>query len=375
MPPTRFQIAHRLTRRLRILSPLLKDQPERCYILEILLRKRPEIRAVRCVPGIGSVAIHYDPARLPEERLIAVLDAVIGNIATRPAKPSAPPVENDRPPPGVLGGGGGDDLRLLRPADRDEPQARSSHQDRQPQLRRGQRQRHRRPGARGGLGPDRPPRLHPAPHGHPHPAPPAGGAGAGAARPGQASPATGRGPGDPGGGAGHGDAPLAAAAADRIRPHHRGAGRSRRGGLPKGPAARPATRRQHGLADRPGRGCGLPLQPAGALPARPPCLFRGRRQHPRLRPARALLGGAGQGARRGGDPQAHRAATRDRHPDSRRPGGGHRHRRGGGRRLPAGAPRRAHPERWAGPGGALQRQRGDDDRRVAAGGQGAGGRR
>ncbi len=36
------------------------------------------------MPGIGSVTVHFDPATLPEERLLATLDAVIGNIAAAP---------------------------------------------------------------------------------------------------------------------------------------------------------------------------------------------------------------------------------------------------------------------------------------------------
>src|SRR5574340_1377284 len=85
----RFSVAHRLTRRLRIVSPLLAKNPERCYILEILLRKRPEIKEVRSVPAIGSVTLHYDSARLPEANLLTIVDAVIGNISARPA--AAPP--------------------------------------------------------------------------------------------------------------------------------------------------------------------------------------------------------------------------------------------------------------------------------------------
>ncbi len=87
--PARFTVAHRLSRRLRIVSPLLAKNPERCYILEILLRKRPEIREVRSTPALGSVTLHYDCARLPEAKLLAVLDALIGNIAVKPA--AAPP--------------------------------------------------------------------------------------------------------------------------------------------------------------------------------------------------------------------------------------------------------------------------------------------
>ncbi len=79
----RFAVAHRLTRRLRIVSGLLAKNPERCYLLEILLRKRPEIREVRSVPEIGSLTVHYDPARLPEARLLVTLDALLRNISTR----------------------------------------------------------------------------------------------------------------------------------------------------------------------------------------------------------------------------------------------------------------------------------------------------
>jgi Cu+-exporting ATPase len=94
--PQHFRIVHRLSRRLRLLSPSLMKQPERCYILEILLRKHPAVTGVRAVPDIGSVVVHFDPATLPEVRLLATLDAVIGNIASAPPPktpepPSAPP--------------------------------------------------------------------------------------------------------------------------------------------------------------------------------------------------------------------------------------------------------------------------------------------
>ncbi len=85
-----FRIVHRLSRRIRLVAPALVRQPERCYILEILLRKHAAIKDVRSVPGIGSVTVHYDPAQAAEERLLAVLDAVIGNIAVAPATAPEP---------------------------------------------------------------------------------------------------------------------------------------------------------------------------------------------------------------------------------------------------------------------------------------------
>jgi hypothetical protein len=66
---------------------------ERCYILEILLRKRPRNQRRARRAGIGSLAMHYDPRRLPEERLLAGVDAVIGNLmaACPPARAARRP--------------------------------------------------------------------------------------------------------------------------------------------------------------------------------------------------------------------------------------------------------------------------------------------
>ena len=89
MTPKHFLIAHRLRRRLRVLAPALEKEQERCYILEILLRKHPAIKEVRIVADIGSLVVEYDPAALPEERLLATLDAVLGNLI---AAPKAAPV-------------------------------------------------------------------------------------------------------------------------------------------------------------------------------------------------------------------------------------------------------------------------------------------
>ncbi|MEY2631845.1 MAG: hypothetical protein RIR00_499 [Pseudomonadota bacterium] len=79
-----FRLVHRLQRRLRILAPGLLRQPERGYILEILLRKHPGVRDVGLVPEIGSLTLRYDPAQLPEARLLATLDAVLGQLVSAP---------------------------------------------------------------------------------------------------------------------------------------------------------------------------------------------------------------------------------------------------------------------------------------------------
>jgi Cu+-exporting ATPase len=82
-----FRIAHRLKRRLRIVAPALVKNAERCYLLEILLRKQPAVADVRIVPEIGSAVIAFDPAQLPEDRLLAILDNVLGHLAAAPPAP------------------------------------------------------------------------------------------------------------------------------------------------------------------------------------------------------------------------------------------------------------------------------------------------
>jgi Cu+-exporting ATPase len=83
--PKNFQLVHQLKRRIRILSPVLKNDQERSYILEILLKKRPEIKKIRSAYTLGSVVIEFDPASLPKKNLLILLDAVLGNIARKQA--------------------------------------------------------------------------------------------------------------------------------------------------------------------------------------------------------------------------------------------------------------------------------------------------
>jgi len=83
--PKNFQLVHQLTRRIRIMSPVLKNDQERGYIFEILLKKRPEIKKIRTVNALGSVVIEFDSTRLPKKNLLILLDAVLGNIARKQA--------------------------------------------------------------------------------------------------------------------------------------------------------------------------------------------------------------------------------------------------------------------------------------------------
>ncbi|MGZ4992359.1 MAG: HMA2 domain-containing protein, partial [Methylobacter sp.] len=71
--PKNFQLVHQLTRRIRIISPILKNDQERSYIFEILLKKRPEIKRIRSVHTLGSVVIQFDHIRLPKQNLLIML--------------------------------------------------------------------------------------------------------------------------------------------------------------------------------------------------------------------------------------------------------------------------------------------------------------
>ena len=96
----RYRVVHRLPRRIRLIAPPLARNEEKCYLLEILLRKHAAITDMRVVAEIGSVTIHYDPAVLPEHRLLAVVDAIIGNLAAAPSKGAvlqAPTFSDDVP--------------------------------------------------------------------------------------------------------------------------------------------------------------------------------------------------------------------------------------------------------------------------------------
>ena len=81
--PTHYKLVHQLTRRVRIISPVLKNDTERGTIFEIILKKRPEIKKVRSVVALGCVIIDFDPVGLPKQNLFILLDAVLGNIGQR----------------------------------------------------------------------------------------------------------------------------------------------------------------------------------------------------------------------------------------------------------------------------------------------------
>lgn len=78
-----FELAHELKNRIRILVPILEKDPDRTYIFEIILKKRPEIKAIKSVPEIGSVTLYFDYQALPKQNLLILLDTVLGNIGKK----------------------------------------------------------------------------------------------------------------------------------------------------------------------------------------------------------------------------------------------------------------------------------------------------
>jgi len=74
------QVAHQTQRRVRIIAPSLRKAAERSYLYEILLRKHSAIRHVKLTAELGSVVVWFDPRSLPKPKLLALLDAVLGNL-------------------------------------------------------------------------------------------------------------------------------------------------------------------------------------------------------------------------------------------------------------------------------------------------------
>ena len=70
-------VVHALNRRLRVKVPAIRKDPQKAYILEILLRKRQGIKEVRSIPHIAGVVIFFDPLELALNDLLLFLDSVV----------------------------------------------------------------------------------------------------------------------------------------------------------------------------------------------------------------------------------------------------------------------------------------------------------
>ncbi|MCX8049531.1 MAG: heavy metal translocating P-type ATPase [Methylohalobius sp.] len=81
MNQAQFTLAHRLPRRIRIVSPVLKGDAEKTYLFSILLTKRSGIRQTRATPELGSVVIWFEPRELPLPGLLRICEALLENLA------------------------------------------------------------------------------------------------------------------------------------------------------------------------------------------------------------------------------------------------------------------------------------------------------
>ena len=97
-----IQVVHALRRRVRVVIPALKGDDERLCLLEILLRKHVAIREVRLAPGIGSVAVHFDPAVMKGEAVLRLLDTLAGNLGRAPRRVAEAAPANDEAPVGEV---------------------------------------------------------------------------------------------------------------------------------------------------------------------------------------------------------------------------------------------------------------------------------
>jgi len=78
-----FEVVHQTNNQVRIKASCLYQDPERAYILEILLLNREAIEIVQSVPEMASVAVQFDPLILPRENLLILLDAILTNIGSK----------------------------------------------------------------------------------------------------------------------------------------------------------------------------------------------------------------------------------------------------------------------------------------------------
>jgi len=78
-----FIIANKLKKRIRIIAPNLRKDPERIHILAILLNKREGIERVKVTARLGSITIYFDPDLLPVDNLCILLDSVIHNLGIK----------------------------------------------------------------------------------------------------------------------------------------------------------------------------------------------------------------------------------------------------------------------------------------------------
>lgn len=78
-----FNLIRTWENRIKVKSSVLRGEPERAYIFQILLNKRSEISEMLITVESGEIDIKFDAEKLPKESLLTVLDAILGNVAKK----------------------------------------------------------------------------------------------------------------------------------------------------------------------------------------------------------------------------------------------------------------------------------------------------
>lgn len=84
-----FRVVEEWEKRVEIITPVLKDDAERAYIFQILLKKRQEIRQIQVVIETGLMIVDFDPDGLAKKNLFLAIDTILGNIEKKPRKKRA----------------------------------------------------------------------------------------------------------------------------------------------------------------------------------------------------------------------------------------------------------------------------------------------
>lgn len=94
-----MRVVHHLKECVSVTSPVILNDTERAYIVEILLKKHRAVQDVKTVPETGSITINFEPALLTGDKLLIMLDAILGNLGQykRPTIAMLEQVEADLP--------------------------------------------------------------------------------------------------------------------------------------------------------------------------------------------------------------------------------------------------------------------------------------
>ncbi|WP_031433413.1 heavy-metal-associated domain-containing protein [Methylomarinum vadi] len=78
-----FRLVKTWENRVKVIAPALQGEPERAYIFQILLNKRPEIQELLITVKSGEIDIKFAAESLSREQLLLAMDNILGNVAKK----------------------------------------------------------------------------------------------------------------------------------------------------------------------------------------------------------------------------------------------------------------------------------------------------